>query len=108
MITGLCLILPRTPAAPWRTVLAALDPQLAVQLYKHDPGLNILEKIDPRRAGNLDTWLVPHRESEALLNLAQPALNAILALAPQAVTLHPAAQSAKCGCAFAASLRAPG
>jgi len=80
--------------------LAALDPQLAVQLYKHDPGLNILEKIDPRRAGNLDTWLVPHRESEALLNLARPALNAILALAPQAVTLHPAAQSREVGLCF--------
>jgi len=93
VITGLRLILPKNACGTIAHRLAALDPQLAVGLYEHDSALNTLEKIDPRRAGNLDTWLVPHRESEALLNLARPALNPILALAPQAVTLHPAAQS---------------
>src|SRR5260370_750377 len=73
--------------------LAALDPQLSVEIYEHDPALNILEKIDPRRAGNLDTWLVPHRESERLLEQARAALDAIIAAAPQAMTLHPSAQS---------------
>jgi hypothetical protein len=34
-----------------------------------------------------------HRESEALLDRARPALEAIVALAPKAVTLHPVAQS---------------
>jgi len=46
----------------------ALDAQLAVELYEHDPALNILEKIDLRRAGNRNTWLVPQREPETLLN----------------------------------------
>jgi hypothetical protein len=92
-ITGLRLILPKNACGTVAHRLSALDPQLSVELYEHDPALNILEKIDPRRAGNLDTWLVPHRESEALLNQAQPTLDAIIALAPQAVTLHPAAQS---------------
>jgi hypothetical protein len=64
-----------------------------VELYEHDPALNILEKIDPRRAGNLDAWLVPHRESESLLKQAQPTLDAIIVMAPKAVTAHPAAQS---------------
>jgi hypothetical protein len=64
-----------------------------VEFYQHDPALNILKKIDPRRAGNLDTWLVPHRESETLLNQARPVLDAIMSLAPQAVSLPPAAQS---------------
>jgi len=64
-----------------------------VELYEHDPALNILEKIDPRRAGNLETWLVPHRESESLLKQARPALDAIIAMAPKAVTAHPVAQS---------------
>jgi hypothetical protein len=73
--------------------LAALDPQLPFELYEHDPATEILEKIDARRAGNLDTWLVPYRESEALLNQARQGLDAIVAMAPQAVTLHPAAQS---------------
>jgi hypothetical protein len=92
-ITGLRLILPKNTCSIVAHRLAALAPQLAVELYEHDPALNILEKIDPRRAGNLDTWLVTHRESEALLHQARPALDAILSLAPQAVTLHPVAQS---------------
>jgi hypothetical protein len=73
--------------------LAALDAQLSVELYEHDPALNSVEKIDPRRAGNLDTWLVPYHESESLLNRARPALEKIVAMAPHAVTLHPAEQS---------------
>jgi hypothetical protein len=64
-----------------------------VELYEHDPAPNTLEKIDPRRAGNLDTWLVPHRESESLRDQARPALDAVVALAPQPVTMHPAAHS---------------
>jgi hypothetical protein len=92
-LTGVRIILPKNGCGTVAHRLAALDPQVAVELYEHDPALNILEKIDPRRAGNLDTWLVPHRESETLLNQARPALDAILALAPQAVTLHPAPQS---------------
>jgi hypothetical protein len=92
-VTGIRIILPKNSCGIVAHRLAALDPQLAVELYEHDPALNILEKIDPRRAGNLDTWLVPQRESETLLNQARPELDAIISLAPQAVTLHPAAQS---------------
>jgi hypothetical protein len=52
-----------------------------------------LERMDPRQTGNLDSWLVPHRECQALLDAAQPALGPVAALAPQAVTVHPVAQS---------------
>src|SRR6266478_379064 len=52
--------LPRHRRAPSRRT----RPQLAVELYEHDSALNILERIDPRRSGNRDTWVVPHRESE--------------------------------------------
>src|SRR5439155_1537792 len=92
-VTGLRIILPKNGCAAVAHRLAALDPKLAVELYEHDAALNILEKIDPQRAGNLDAWLVPQRESEALLTQARSALDAIVAGAPQAVTLHPAAQS---------------
>ena len=92
-VTGVRLILPKDASHIVAHRLAALNPQLAIELYEHDPALNILEKIDPRRAGNLDTWLVPHRESESFLNQARPGLEPIVALAPQAVTLHPAAPS---------------
>jgi len=92
-VTGVRLILPKNSCATVAHRLAALDPQLPFEIYEHDPALETLEKIDPRRAGNLATWLVPHRESEALLTQARIALDAIVAMAPQAVTLHPAAQS---------------
>jgi hypothetical protein len=92
-ITGLRIILPKNTYSTVAHRLAALNPRLAVELYEHDPALNTFEKIDPRRAGNLDTWLVPHRESEALLNQARPALEAVTTLTSPAVTLHRAAQS---------------
>jgi hypothetical protein len=92
-IISVRLILPKDTCSTVAHRLAALDPQLNFELYEHDPALNILEKIDPRRAGNLDTWLVPHREREALLNQARPSLDPIASLAPEAVTLHPTAQS---------------
>ena len=68
---------------------------MAVELYEHELLLNVLEKIDPRRAGNLDTWLVPIRESETLLQRARPALEPIIATASasKAITLHPSAQT---------------
>ncbi len=92
-ITGIRVILPKNAGGIVAHRLAAVDPQLTLELYEHDPAPNILEKIDSRPTGNLDTWLVPHREWESLRNQALSALDAIVALAPQAVTLHPAAQS---------------
>jgi hypothetical protein len=92
-ITGLRLILPKETCSVVAHRLAALDPNLALELYELDPALNTLERIDPRRAGNMDTWLVPHRESETLLKQARPELDPIIAVAPQAVALHPVAQS---------------
>ena len=92
-IAGVRLILPKNSCGTVAHRLAALDPQLPFELYEHDPALETLEKLDPRRASNLSTWLVPHRESEALLTQARSALDAIVAMAPRAVTLHPAAQS---------------
>ena len=92
-ISGVRIILPKNSRGIVAHRLAALDAQLAVDLYEHDPALNILEKIDPRRVGNRDTWLVPQHEPETLLNQARPVLDAIILLAPRAVSLHPAAQS---------------
>ncbi len=92
-LSGVRIILSKNSCGIVAHRLAALDPQPAVELYEHDPALNILAKIDPRRAGNRDAWLVPHRESETLLNQARPVLDAIISLTPRAVSLHPAAQS---------------
>ncbi len=92
-ITGLRLILPNNAGRTVAHRLAALDPRLPVELYERDPSRDTVERMDPHRAGNLNTWLVPHRESEALLDQARPALESIVALAPQAITLQPAAQT---------------
>jgi hypothetical protein len=92
-ITSLRLVLPKNSCGTVAHRLAALDTQLPIELYEHDPAQEILEKIDPRRAGNLNTWLVPHRDSEALLNQARSALDPIVAMAPQAITVHPVAPS---------------
>jgi len=92
-ISALRLVLPKNSCGTVAHRLAALDPQLPMELYEHDTAQETLERIDPRRAGNLNTWLVPHRESEALVNQARSVLEPIVAMAPQAVTVHPAAQS---------------
>jgi hypothetical protein len=92
-IAVLRILLPQNASRTVVHRLAALDPQCPVELYERNPALETLEKIDHRRAANLDTWLVTHREPEALLDRAQPALEGIIALAPQAMTLHPLAQS---------------
>jgi hypothetical protein len=92
LITALRLILPKNSCNTIAHRLDAVDPLLAVELYEHDPALDVLERIDPQRAANLDSWLVPHRESEVLLLRARPAFDPIVSLAPQAV-LHPTLQS---------------
>jgi hypothetical protein len=92
-IQTLRILLPQNASRTVTHRLAALDDQCVVEVYERNPVLETLEKIDPRRVANLDTWLVMHRESEALLDRARPALEAILALSPKAVTLHPVAQS---------------
>ena len=92
-IAGLRLILPKKTGNVVAHRLKALDPQLNVELLEHDPVLNVLEKVDARRAGNLDSWLVPHRESESLLHRAGPELESVIASAPKAISLHPATPS---------------
>jgi hypothetical protein len=92
-INALRLILPRGGARHLAHRAAALAPDLCIELYERDPVRETLEKIDPRRAGNQETWLVPHRESQALLDLSRAALDPIVALSPRAVTVHPVAQS---------------
>lgn len=48
----------------------------------------VLEKLDPRSAGNIDSWIVPQRESQSLLERAAGALDRIIALGPRAISAH--------------------
>ncbi|MGB7282020.1 MAG: hypothetical protein WBE13_07155 [Candidatus Acidiferrum sp.] len=92
-VAGLRLILPKGASRHIAHRAAALAPDLSIELYERDPVRETLEKIDPRQAGNLETWLVPHRESQALLDRSRTALDPIVALSPRAITVHPVAQS---------------
>lgn len=92
-VAGLRLVLPKNANRTVAHRFAALHPKLAIELYELDPARETLEKIDPRSAGNLDSWLVPFREAEALLAHARLALDPIVALAPKAITVHPSVPS---------------
>jgi hypothetical protein len=87
------LILPKGAARHVAHRAAALTQNLSIELYERDPVRETLDRIDPRRAGNLDTWLVPHRESQALLDRSRSALDPVVALSSRGITVHPVAQS---------------
>jgi hypothetical protein len=87
------LVLPKNSSRAVASRIAALDASLVIELYELDPVLETLEEIDPRRAGNLDTWLVAHRECEALLDQARTLLDPVIELAAQSIGVHPVPQS---------------
>ena len=88
-LSGLRVILPKNSCGVVAHRMKALTPQMSVELFEHDPLLNVLEKVDAQRAGNLNTWLVAHREAEMLLHRARPELASIIATAPKAINSHP-------------------
>ncbi len=92
-VIALRLILPKGEARHVIPRAAALKPDLSLELYERDTVRETLEKIDLRRAGNQETWLVPHRESQALLDRSHAALDPVVALSPRAVRVHPVARS---------------
>jgi hypothetical protein len=88
-VGGVRLIVPKETCSVVAHRFAALEPGLAIELYERDPARDSLERIDPRRAGNLRTWLIPRRESEALLAQARAQVEPIVASDPQAIAIHP-------------------
>lgn len=92
-IGGLRLIVPKNSCGIVAHRLAAVRAGLPITLYERDAAREALEAIDPRRAGNLITWLVPRRESEALLAQASSAIEPIVALDRKSITVHASASS---------------
>lgn len=82
------VIVPKDSCAVVAHRMACLDGSMSLELYELDSASETLEKIDPRRAGNVDTWLVPQREAEALLAQARVEIEPIVALDRQAITVH--------------------
>jgi len=70
-IAGLRLILPRGGARVVAQRIGALRPELALELYERDPVREVLERLDQRAAGNIDSWIAPQRETQSLLDRAR-------------------------------------
>jgi hypothetical protein len=92
-VTGLRIILPKGAARHVAHRAAALRADLALEIYERDLVRETLAKMDPRQIGNQESWLVPHRESQALLDMSWAAIEPIVALSPRAISVHPAALS---------------
>lgn len=92
-VTGLRLILPQDAGRQIAHRACTLRRELAMEFYERDAIRETLEKIEPRQFGNQDCWLVPHRESLALVDASRAALEPITTLAPRAISMHPTAQS---------------
>lgn len=92
-VEGIRIIFPQDAARHVLYRIRALRPALAIELFERDPVRNTLEKIDAKQAGNLDSWLVPHRESQGLLDRSRAILEPLVVLSPRAITVHPSAQS---------------
>jgi hypothetical protein len=88
-IAALRLIVPANSARAVAHFCGALGRSLRVQIFEMDAHTDELHEIDAPLAGNVNSWLVPHREFQALLDRAQAVLTPIVALAPRSVTLHP-------------------
>ena len=82
-IAGLRLILPKGGTRLVAQRIAALHPRLALELYECDSVREVLEKLDPRTTGNIDSWIVPQRETQSLLERSAGALGRLIALAPR-------------------------
>jgi hypothetical protein len=88
-ITGIRLIVPKGASRAAAHRFQTLSGKLNLELYESDPTRETLERVDPRSTGNLDTWLVPQRESQSLLDQARGALEPVVALGSKAITVHP-------------------
>jgi hypothetical protein len=90
---GSRLILPAGASSGVLHRIHSLHPQLALEVYELDLHHETVRKIEENCSGNRDTWLVPHRETQLLLNRAAASLDSIVSVAPRAISLHAVVQS---------------
>jgi hypothetical protein len=89
-IGGLRIIVPAGSARSLAHCCGALSSSLRAQLFELDPRLEVLQEVDIAHEGNIDSWLVPARDFQALLDRARNEIAPIVAIAPRAISLHPA------------------
>jgi hypothetical protein len=91
-LSALRLILPKGQAAALAPRVSALDPHLNLEILELDNFQESLSACQPGELNNVCTWLVPSREAQLLLDRASAAISPILALAPDAIRVHPSSQ----------------
>jgi len=89
-IGELRIILPAGSARSVAHACGGLGRNVQLRLFELDTRTEEIVEVNIGAAGNLDSWLVPHREFEALLDRARPVVSPIVALAPRSITLHAA------------------
>ena len=88
-IVGVRILLPANAVAPVAHLLAALHPEVKVQLFERDAVMERLRKVEPSGAGNFTSWIVPARETHSLLDRARRELAELLPAAREAISFHP-------------------
>jgi hypothetical protein len=68
--------------------LRSLHPQLAIQICELNSLHEQITRLEPCADGNLNTWLIPRRESEILKSRASGMLAPIVAMQPEAISVH--------------------
>jgi hypothetical protein len=94
-VAGLKLIVAKGAGEKLAHLAKVLSTSIELEIYEFDPRNESLLRIDPNALANLTTWLVASRARELLLDRANSELNPIVALAPQAITIHSDLQNAE-------------
>ena len=87
-ISYLRLILPQGAVVGLSDRLRSLHPQLAIQVFELNSLNEEITRVEPCADGNVNTWLIPRRESEVLKGRASEALAPIVAMQPEAISVH--------------------
>jgi hypothetical protein len=94
-VVGLRMMVAKGTSGAVAHRVLALQPQVNIEIYGLDTTLERVWRIDPRSAGNQETWWVPRREAQALFDQAKSLVGAIVARFPEAITLHPSCNRAR-------------
>jgi hypothetical protein len=84
-VAGLRLFCPQETGRVTVRRLQALSKSIAAEVYEYDEANWRARRSDPSDSGNVDAWLVPQREIDALLTQAHAAIQRICAVAPSAI-----------------------
>jgi hypothetical protein len=91
-IAGLKLIVRKGASEIPIRLAKALSSSIQLEVYEFDLRSESIVRVDPTSFVNRDNWLVTCRNRESLLDQAARELSAIVAVSPQAITLHPNVQ----------------